>query len=306
MDSAEDLRRRIKTATELGSVVRTMKLLATAAVRQSEEALVALQAYAQNLELALQVLARNLPPDIPGAGASRRSGRGQPGSEPLGAIVCGSDQGMCGPYNDHMAAFAKEQLAGRQGVAGRAVSVWALGERLAAALRDAGLEVDRWSAAPGTTDGLGAKVAEVLAGFEAWRNQKGLAEAVLLHQRPAGPTTLKPVRTEWWPVDFPQLAELRARRWESRALPVINLPWQALLGSIAQQRLFVDLYRCLAESMAGENASRMLTMERAEQNIDERLEELGAQFNYVRQQSITIELLDIVAGSEAVAGPPRP
>jgi len=53
--------------------------------------------------------------------------------------------------------------------------------------------------------------------------------------------------------------------------------------------------------MASENASRLTAMQKAEENIEERLDNLNAQFNRQRQNSITEELLDIVAGFEALA-----
>ena len=54
-------------------------------------------------------------------------------------------------------------------------------------------------------------------------------------------------------------------------------------------------------AMASENASRLTAMQKAEENIEERLDNLNAQFNRQRQNSITEELLDIVAGFEALA-----
>lgn len=60
--------------------------------------------------------------------------------------------------------------------------------------------------------------------------------------------------------------------------------------------------RCdLAESLASEHASRLAAMQHADRNIQERLEELRAQFRQQRQLAITTELLDIVAGFEALA-----
>ena len=53
--------------------------------------------------------------------------------------------------------------------------------------------------------------------------------------------------------------------------------------------------------MASENASRLTAMQKAEENIEERLDNLNAQFNRQRQNAITEELLDIVAGFEALA-----
>ncbi|MGC8604456.1 MAG: F0F1 ATP synthase subunit gamma, partial [Desulfomonilaceae bacterium] len=61
-----------------------------------------------------------------------------------------------------------------------------------------------------------------------------------------------------------------------------------------------SIYRAVAESMASENAGRLASMERAEKNIQERIEELILKYNQCRQLSITEELLDIVAGYEAL------
>jgi F-type H+-transporting ATPase subunit gamma len=58
----------------------------------------------------------------------------------------------------------------------------------------------------------------------------------------------------------------------------------------------------IAESLAAENASRMASMQAAERNIDERIQELHNQFHRQRQTSITAELLDIVGGFEALGG----
>ncbi|HDK27785.1 MAG TPA: F0F1 ATP synthase subunit gamma, partial [Candidatus Atribacteria bacterium] len=62
-----------------------------------------------------------------------------------------------------------------------------------------------------------------------------------------------------------------------------------------------SLYRAFIESMASENASRLTAMQKAEENIEERLDNLNSQFNRQRQNAITEELLDIIAGFEALA-----
>lgn len=61
----------------------------------------------------------------------------------------------------------------------------------------------------------------------------------------------------------------------------------------------MSIYRALVESLAGENASRLASMQVAERNIGERLDELHAVYRHRRQSAITEELLDIVAGREA-------
>lgn len=60
-----------------------------------------------------------------------------------------------------------------------------------------------------------------------------------------------------------------------------------------------------AESMAAENASRLASMQAAEQNIQDHLGVLGQRYHRRRQQAITEELQDIVSGFETLAKPDR-
>jgi F-type H+-transporting ATPase subunit gamma len=81
------------------------------------------------------------------------------------------------------------------------------------------------------------------------------------------------------------------------------MDWDRLFSALMRQYLFVSLSRACAESLASENASRLAAMQGAEKNIDERLTELQALFRQQRQMAITAELLDIVAGVEALTRP---
>lgn len=67
-----------------------------------------------------------------------------------------------------------------------------------------------------------------------------------------------------------------------------------------QQYFFITLYRSLCYSLASENASRLASMQAAEKNIDERLDELNASFRRQRQNQITEEINDIVSGFKAI------
>lgn len=73
------------------------------------------------------------------------------------------------------------------------------------------------------------------------------------------------------------------------------------MSRLVQHYLFVSLFRACAESLASENASRIAAMQAAEKNIEERLDELHGVFNQLRQDAITEELIDIVAGFEALS-----
>ena len=75
---------------------------------------------------------------------------------------------------------------------------------------------------------------------------------------------------------------------------------ESLFSSLIHHYLFTGLYRAFAESLASENARRLATMRRAEQNISDRLDELKMQYHQQRQSAVTSELLDIISAFETL------
>jgi F-type H+-transporting ATPase subunit gamma len=73
-----------------------------------------------------------------------------------------------------------------------------------------------------------------------------------------------------------------------------------LFASLVRQHLFVAIFRAGVESIASEHATRLASMQAAERNIDEHLDEMNAEFRRKRQQTITEEMMDVVAGYEAL------
>jgi F-type H+-transporting ATPase subunit gamma len=74
----------------------------------------------------------------------------------------------------------------------------------------------------------------------------------------------------------------------------------ALFSSLVRQYLFITLFHTFAESLAAENASRLAAMQAAEKNIQDQLDQLNFAFQQDRQNTITAELLDIIAGFETL------
>ena len=64
----------------------------------------------------------------------------------------------------------------------------------------------------------------------------------------------------------------------------------------------MSLFRACTESLASENASRLLAMQRAEKNIEELLEDFNQTYHRIRQSNIDEELSDIISGFDALQG----
>lgn len=82
-----------------------------------------------------------------------------------------------------------------------------------------------------------------------------------------------------------------------RADFIVEPDARTILTELIPKVLHLKLYTALLDSNASEHAARMVAMQTATDNADELLRDLNLQYNKSRQQAITNELLDIVAGT---------
>lgn len=290
METLEGLSDALATTGDIRTIVRTMKALSAVSIRQYEQAEAALASYERTVELGLIALLRNrgacglLP-------AQTAPGRG---GEAL--IVIGSDRGLCGRYNETIARFSAERLANGP------MFLAVIGGRASARLAAEGHRSDWNRALPGSVEGLTATVQEVIVEIDRWSRERGIARVRLAHNRRNGRINAEPNERRLLPIPEQTLSDLAGADWPGAGMPFFRMPAERLLSWLVRQRLFVILYRALAEALASEHATRLAAMQRAERNIMEREGELNTAYRRKRQETITRELLDVIAGFEAVSG----
>ena len=76
---------------------------------------------------------------------------------------------------------------------------------------------------------------------------------------------------------------------------------EVLLQKLLTMYVHVLIFRALLETSAGENGSRMASMDNATKNCEDLIQSLTLKMNKARQAAITAELMDIVGGTEALA-----
>ena len=294
-ESAAGLRRKITGAGDLHAVVRTMKALAASSIGDYERSVLALADYDRMVSLGLGECFRQAQanPTAAPEPASLRT------SNPIGAIVFGSDQGLVGPFNDVIAAHVVDTLAGLQGRA----QVWAVGERVQARLKDSGLEVLGVYAVPVSVAAIAPLVAQIQIDSEERRAKSGMTQVHVFHNQPLAASLYEPVSQRLLPLDAAWQQSLATVPWPGKARPEVLDHGATTLRALIREYLFISLFRACAESLASENASRLAAMERADRNIKDLLEHLHGRFHRLRQSSIDEELFDVTAGYEALARP---
>jgi F-type H+-transporting ATPase subunit gamma len=296
MQSTESLKRKIKSAQDLQSVVKTMKALAAVSIRQYQRSVESLINYNKTVEMGLQA-ALKYRAGITGA-ASPAS------ASCIGAIVFGSDQGLCGPLNENIANHALEEMAAL-GVPTDSRLLITVGLRVHGCLEDAGERIVENLTMPSSVSGITPMVQDLILMLEDWHFRQQIEHIYLFYNEYVSGANYRVHTLPLLPVDQQWLKKLKQKEWPSRILPTYTMVWSALFMALIREYLFVSLYRAFAESLASENASRLASMQNAEKNIEERLQELHGQFHRQRQMTITEELLDIVAGFEAMKEKPK-
>lgn len=295
-DTTANLRRKIGSAGDLQSVVRTMKAMAASGIGQYEKAVRSLDDYYWTVQLGLAACFHQ--PELSAAATPARQAH-QKQSSAIGAVVFGSDQGLVGQFNDAMADFVVTTLAQLPGKK----KVWAVGERIGSRLAETDLVAGRSFNLPNSISAISPLVGRILIETETQREQGEIAQVYLFYNRPMSGPVYAPVSQRLLPLDDVWRRDLAAIDWPTKNLPeVMNHKKETLLAFV-REYLFVSLFRACAESLASENASRLAAMQRAEKNIDELLEDLNRTFHRLRQSGIDEELFDVVSGFEALAKP---
>lgn len=298
METLEALSERLHTTEEIQSIVRTMKALSSVNIRQYEHAVTAIADYERTITLGLQVVLRNRrnkaePLDL--TGPDRKTGHRR------ALIVVGSDRGLCGRFNDRIAEFASERLEAEAKTPDeRPPFICVVGVRAAARLEALELPADRLFTLPGSVDGLIDSVQAIVIELDRWVRQEGIGPVALVYNRKSDHALAEATHKELLPISQAYLDRLAATPWPSNRLPMYRMDEGELFSWLIRQHLTLVLYAALAESLASEHASRLAAMQNAERNIDERRENLLAEYRKKRQETITHELLEVVAGFEAI------
>jgi F-type H+-transporting ATPase subunit gamma len=291
MERLTTIKRKIGTTEELHTVVSTMKALAAVNVRLFERAEDAAARYLSIVRRAFNVVLRSAPElRLPEPYYAERT---------AGIIVIGSDQGMCGQFNEHIVSFTRGRIAELHDTYQHLPAV-AVGYRVVHPLREIGVAPEVELSVPSSVSGLSSLVEELLDAIGLLRDEHDAEQIHVFYNRQRGKAsyysvdaTILPTQREWF-------EELLSTDWPTNQIPMHSTEPERMFRFLVEQYLFIELYTAVSASLAAENASRLNAMQSAEQNVDERLEELTDLYNRQRQAEITGEMLDIVSGYEAI------
>lgn len=292
-ESTVGLRHKIKSAGDLQSVVRTMKVLAAASIGQYEKSVEALAEYRSAIELGLGECIRQ-----------SRTAVWEPEVEfqppiklqIIDAIVFGSDQGLVGQFNDVLADHVINTLADLKGT----LRVWVVGERVYSRLANTELPLSELFAVPNSIEGIAPLIEQLQIESQTYPQKGEYGHLYVFHNRSLSKTSYDPIVQRLLPLDSEWRKNLVQLCWPTKNPPEILSGITTTLHALIREYLFISLFQSCVESLACENSSRLNAMDRADRNIDELLGKANSTLNRLRQSAIDEELFDVVAGYKSL------
>ncbi len=293
MEQIETLKRKIKNAKDIKSVVKTMKTLAAVNIRSYEKAVTSLKDYSYTMELGFRILFHNK------KNLLLRKLKTDPISKKTLMIVFGSERGMSGQFNkkvaDHCHKFIKKNNFDSDNLI-----LMPVGDRIIYRLKDEYLKESKSFPIASSLKEIVPILQNMLVRLDEIENKENLEQIIVMFNTPKSGASFEATHAYLLPIDQNWLMKICSKRWGSVSLPFYRTNWETLYTTLVKEYFFVILYRAFVESLAAENASRLASMQAAENNIEERLSELNSRHNQQRQNAITSELLDIISGFEAL------
>lgn len=295
MANTREVRLRIRSVKNIAQVTRALQAVSASKVRKAMQAVLNTRPYATKAWQVLSHIAgqpgrQNLHPLL----MERREQKG------ILVVMISGDRGLAGGYNSNIVRFTIEHFA-KYPVPVRYITVGRKGrDQMVRRRQNILAEFSDLPAAPsfGDVSAIGRIAVDEFLMGEIDAVYLVYTDFINMVKQEPVIKKLLPLEVEGGEgrvVDF-------ARTEHGLAAAYIFEPGEAeILDEIVPRFTALQIYQSILESLASEHAARMLAMKNATDSATALVEVLQLEYNKVRQQSITSEMLDIAGGAEALA-----
>jgi F-type H+-transporting ATPase subunit gamma len=293
MASAREMRLRIRSVKNISQVTRALEAVSASKVRKAMAAVSATRAYASKAWQVLTHIARQ-----PGREILHPLLTIRPQIRNILVLVISGDRGLAGAYNTNVIRYVTQRF-GASEIPVRYIAVGRKGRDLLMRRRKQVIaEFSNLPPAPSYADvsAIGRlAVDEFLKG--------GADEVYLVYTDFINMARQETVVRKLLPLEVKdETGRVEAYEQKHLTAAYIYEPDESeIMDEIVPRFTALQVYQAILESLASEHAARMVAMSNATDNALELVDGLQLQYNKVRQQTITNDLLDIAGGAEALA-----
>ncbi len=293
MASLKDLKTRITSVKSTQKITKAKQMVAAAKLRRAEERATEARPYTERMESVLANLASGAEgnPNAP----RLLAGTGKDETHLL--IVGTADKGLCGGFNSSIVRLAREHIVKLQGE-GKKVKIITVGRKGNDQLKRLYGDLIVWKTNFVDVKQVGfAQAHEIAEKVLTMFKDEEFDVATLFYGKFVNVVTQEPTPQQIIPAIAPEGAETP----DLKGAVYDYEPDEAeILRALLPRYVAVQIFRALLENVASEQAASMSAMDNATRNAGEMIDKLNLQYNRARQAQITTELIEIIAGAEAL------
>jgi F-type H+-transporting ATPase subunit gamma len=296
MASQRDIKRRIVSVQNTRKITKAMEMVAAARLRRAQQRIEATRPYALNMLEFIGQLVRFLQVDVTAYPLLKTHAE----IKKVAVIALTADRGMCGAFNSNILhrALGLIDTYTAQGVDSDLVI---MGRKGVGTARFQGYRIDK--AYLDVTERTAFLDAQAITNGVIRRYASETIDRVhVVFNRFKSP--MEQFVTEQ--VVLPIQEELTSLYCPPDACAYMDFLFEpspeVILADLLPSYVEITLYRAILENIASEHGARMTAMRNASEAADEMIDELTLAMNRARQWSITQEILEVVAGADALSG----
>jgi F-type H+-transporting ATPase subunit gamma len=287
---------RIGSVKSTQKITKAMKMVAAAKLRRAQEAAVAGRPYAERLEAVMSSLAAKV--TVSESGPRLLAGTGKDQVHLI--VVATSERGLAGAFNTNIVRAARAKAVELE-AAGKTVKFYIAGKK-GRVLRRFYPKQILHDQEVGHIKNVAFTDAQIVAHDLIGRFEAGEFDvAHLFFAKFRSALVQEPTGIQIIPVPLAKVAAGTAPVSTVNAAIVDYEPdEETILADLLPRNVAIQIFRAMLENAASEQGSRMTAMDNATRNAGDMINKLTVLYNRTRQAAITTELIEIIAGAEAL------
>ena len=301
MEDIERIKERLENIQGVEPIVSSLRTISAGSWQAALRGLDASRQYVEHLSAVLSATRPHLSRGSRHAADSVSSASLESAPDRVLMVVIAGERGLCGAFND-MVLSGAEDLIQQQQVRSGQVLFATFGQPARNYMESKGREMVAHFELPATRVATFSLVHEIGESLIETAELDEIEAVYLLYSPYRAASIQAPIAKRWLP--FVPEETPRPAGGEPPDVFIETDP-DTLYEATLNEWVFCQLYRCVIESQASEQSARFRAMEAASSNLSRLIEELTLSYHTARQHAITMEMLDLVAGSGALRGPER-
>lgn len=298
MDSIDSLKKHLISAQNLKKIVSTMKALAGTNIKKYEKVSLNLIKYMNNIQLGLQGILKQNKEIINAVNLVEQDIDNYEKKQTI-MFVVGSNQGLCGRFNDRIVEFFSKDTEDID-FTSENYKVISIGDKINSLLDYAKIPIFKHISLSSSIENVINIIYEIISFLEEMSQSLSYQNVFIYFtaydQKSHGVLTKKKII----PLEKKVFEKMSKKKWPTNNVPAWRVDTKTLFVDFIKQYMFMNVYYSIASSMTAEQKSRLMTLQGAEDNINENIAQTTLQYNQTRQTIVTSELLDVVSGYKSL------